>query len=618
MTVKSTGWSKCSVSQYPVGILLRKVKVKRVEGSTEMPYFEDVAMRKPARMNGKNRMWLMHSVVCMMALALSVPSLLGQGSIEVDGTVRDKDTNQKLSGVEVSVLQDGQPYDVVRTLGNGKYTLSLDHGADYQLVFTYEDLSVRSVEVNTSTIPDAFRERPFFLNVEMSLFEVPPGFDQSLLDEPIGKVSFDESKEKLDWDLRYTRNMQNRIESALESAAESGGAEADEGGDAPATNRAYEEHMRKAEVEFGRGRYEQSINWLERALNEVPGDARAEAMMEEAVELQAEAEEAAAIDADYERLMREGKIQLKRKEWEAARTALESASELKPDEAEPRELLAEIPSGDTEEEVVSEPVQEEEQGEDDAASARADRPHRLQRMPRPRKRPTAARSTSASLPRRTRVLTSRTTQRPRRCTNAANLMPEEQYPVDRAEESNARIVDMTQSGDEEESAGRNDEASELDRAYEDKVREGDEAFDAEDWATAKSAYEAAQDMKPMERYPKNRLPPDCFPDGRHRGGRGVGGGHRGHARSVGGRCGPGGRRSRPACGGTGRPALGGARSRQKTRPGDAKNPVPRQRPTGTAAATTCSLCSGHPRTMPRPTTAMPWTPRSAPVPNRSS
>ena len=97
-------------------------------------------------MNGKNRMWLMHSVVCMMALALSVPSLLGQGSIEVDGTVRDKDTNQKLSGVEVTVLQDGQPYDVVRTLGNGRYTLSLDHGADYQLVFTYEDLSVRSVE----------------------------------------------------------------------------------------------------------------------------------------------------------------------------------------------------------------------------------------------------------------------------------------------------------------------------------------------------------------------------------------------------------------------------------------------------------------------------------------
>ncbi|MEC7114022.1 MAG: hypothetical protein VXW79_03560, partial [Bacteroidota bacterium] len=235
----------------------------------------------------------------VLCLSLFASAAFSQGSIEVDGTVRDKDSNQKLSGVEVSVLQNGQSYDAVRTLSNGRYTVSLDHGADYVLVFTYEDLSVRNVEVNTSTIPEAFRERPFFLNVDMSLFEVPAGFDESLLDEPIGKVAFNESKEKLDWDMNYTRRMQNRIDSALEEA-ENSAESADSGGGA--TNRAYEEHMRKAEVEFGRGRYEQSINWLERALDEVPGDARAEAMMEEAAEKQAEAEEAAAANAEYERL----------------------------------------------------------------------------------------------------------------------------------------------------------------------------------------------------------------------------------------------------------------------------------------------------------------------------
>ena len=449
-------------------------------------------------------MGLMHSLVCVMAMALSFPSLLGQGSIEVDGTVRDKDTNQKLSGVEVTVLQDGQPYDAVRTLGNGKYTLSLDHGADYQLVFTYEDLSVRSVEVNTSTIPEAFRERPFFLNVEMSLFEVPAGFDQSLLDEPIGKVSFDEAKEKLDWDLRYTRNMQDRIESALESASDSGGAAAD---DAPATNRAYEEHMRKAEVEFGRGRYEQSINWLERALNEVPGDARAEAMMEEAVEKQAEAEEAAAIDADYERLLREGKIQLKRKEWEAARTALESAVELKPNEGEPRELLAEIPSSEPEEETASDSGgEEEEEDRADAAAARANRAAQAAADAAAKEEANRRKEYDRVIAKADKSFEKQNYAEAKALyLNAANLMPEEQYPVDRAEESDARIVDITQLDGEEEAQDRNDEASALDRAYEDKVREGDAAFDAEEWATAKAAYESAQEMKPMERYPKNRL-----------------------------------------------------------------------------------------------------------------
>ena len=43
-----------------------------------------------------------------------------------------------------------------------------------------------------------------------------------------------------------------------------------------------------------------------------------------------------------------------------------------------------------------------------------------------------------------------------------------------------------------------------DRDYEDRVREGDEAFDAEEWTTAKAAYEAALQIGPEERYP-NRL-----------------------------------------------------------------------------------------------------------------
>ena len=84
-------------------------------------------------------------------------------------------------------------------------------------------------------------------------------------------------------------------------------------------------------------------------------------------------------------------------------------------------------------------------------------------------------------------------------------MPQEDYPVDRAAEADARIVDLTQPEEEDSARDRDRGESELDRAYEDKIREGDAAFDAEDWTTAKAAYEAAQEMKPTERYPRNRL-----------------------------------------------------------------------------------------------------------------
>ena len=86
----------------------------------------------------------------------------------------------KLAEVQVEVLRNGEPYDAVSTLSSGKYSLSLDHGADYELRFTFGDLSPRRVELQTSSIPEEFRERPFYLTVEMSMFEIPPGFDESL------------------------------------------------------------------------------------------------------------------------------------------------------------------------------------------------------------------------------------------------------------------------------------------------------------------------------------------------------------------------------------------------------------------------------------------------------
>ena len=129
----------------------------------ELTYFETVAMLRTTKMSWIETMKKAKAGLVLMGLILCAWTSLAQGSIEVDGTVRNKDTNQKLGGVTVEVLQNGGRYDAVRTNSSGKYNLSLDHGSDYVLVFTLDDLSERRVEVNTSTIPDEFRERPFYL-----------------------------------------------------------------------------------------------------------------------------------------------------------------------------------------------------------------------------------------------------------------------------------------------------------------------------------------------------------------------------------------------------------------------------------------------------------------------
>ncbi len=455
---------------------------------------------------------------------------LAQAGIEVDGTVRDKDSNRKLPGVEVQVLRGGSAYDAVSTLSNGKYSLSLEHGADYELRFTFGDLSPRKVLLNTSSIPESFRERPFYLTVEMSLFEVPDGFDSDLLDEPIGKVAFDPRKEQLAWDLDYTATMQARIDAAL-SAAESGG------GAVEVSNEAYEEHMRKAEVEFGRERWAQSINWLERALNEIPGDARAERMMAEAVENEQAAEAEAAARREYEIQMREGKLAMRKEDWPVARSAFEQASGLLPGEQEPRDLLAEIDAMLSEQGAGEEAVEADyaaaveegnaamSQGNLDLAEASFELAAELkpsERLPREKlaeiRQLRKQEGREADLMERKRMEYEAIIERADRAFDdqdflkakglyeeATEILPDEVYPRTRAVEAAGLIVPIGLEDEEAEAETEPSASESADRIYEDHIRAGDLAFDAEDWSGAEAAYNAALEIRPDERYPKNRL-----------------------------------------------------------------------------------------------------------------
>lgn len=433
---------------------------------------------------------------CLALLCLLSVTGWSQAGIEVNGAVRNKDTNAKLSGVRVEVFQNGQPYDAVQTLGNGKYSLSLDHGFDYELRFSLDGLSDRMVQVETSTIPEDFQSKPFFLTVEMSLFEVPDGFDMALLEEPIGIVSFDARKQELGWDGDYTSQMQKRIQQALENAESGGDSEAAEA----ASNKVYSEHMRKAEVEFGRGRWEQSINWLERALTEVPGDSRAETMVEEAQTNLEKAEEEAVAAAEFDRFIREGKIKLKKKDWAGARGAIEGALDIKPDDAEAIELMAEVnaataePEEEEQEEESVEPAEPEEDLEAQAEAKAAEEEQRKRK------------AYDRLIDRADRDFDKQNYAAAKELyEEASELFPNEVYPFDRIAEAEERIVVLSLPGETEKQAEVQTEEAASDREYEDRVREGDVAFDAKNWPVAKSAYEAAQALRPSERYPKNRL-----------------------------------------------------------------------------------------------------------------
>ena len=313
------------------------------------------------------------AIFASLALTLAfMNASWAQSELIVSGTLRNEDTKAKLAEVEVSVLQNGEPFDQITADRNGRYFLELPMGQDYTIVFGTQGMVSKRVQINSSGTPEGVLEEGFMFDLDMSLFEDIEGFDASILDTPIGIASFDDRSERIQFDLDHTNDMRRRIDRELDRLAN-----LEE--DLERAQMRYDNAMEDAARAEARERWEDAYEEFEKALTFIPGDERAQAGMdrmgralgalaqaeedaqraldeaaaEEAAALAAEeaaaaallAEEAAAADAAA------------RAEEAAARQAEAAA---RAEEAAAREAEANQPDVPEEQESPEEQVQEEE------------------------------------------------------------------------------------------------------------------------------------------------------------------------------------------------------------------------------------------------------------------
>ena len=315
----------------------------------------------------------LQAIFASLALTLAfMNASWAQSELIVSGTLRNEDTKAKLAEVEVSVLQNGEPFDEITADRNGRYFLELPMGQDYTIVFGTQGMVSKRVQINSSGTPEGVLEEGFMFDLDMSLFEDIEGFDASILDTPIGIASFDDRSERIQFDLDHTNDMRRRIDRELDRLAN-----LEE--DLERAQMRYDNAMEDAARAEARERWEDAYEEFEKALTFIPGDERAQAGMdrmgralgalaqaeedaqraldeaaaEEAAGLAAEeaaaaallAEEAAAADAAA------------RAEEAAARQAEAAA---RAEEAAAREAEANQPDAPEEQESPEEQVQEEE------------------------------------------------------------------------------------------------------------------------------------------------------------------------------------------------------------------------------------------------------------------
>ena len=211
-------------------------------------------------------------------------------SLVISGTLRNEDTRDKMDNVTVTVIQNGEAFDQIDVDRNGKYFLDVPLRSDYLIEFSAPHMVTKRVQIDGAAVPPSELNDGFTFDLDMSLFAYVEGFDESLLDTPIGIATFNERSARIEFDLSHTNVMRRKVANELDRVAN-----LEE--DLARARMRYDNAMEDGERAEARGRWEDAYDEYEKALSFIPGDEAATAGLGRAeVALNADAEaEAAAL-----------------------------------------------------------------------------------------------------------------------------------------------------------------------------------------------------------------------------------------------------------------------------------------------------------------------------------
>ena len=240
------------------------------------------------------RPWFQGLVVLLVFLMSSTSMWAQSESLVVSGNLKHEDTKVKLDNVTVSVTRNGEAFDQIQVDRNGKYFLDLPLRHNYVIEFSADGMVSKRVAIESAHTPEDQLNDGFMFDLDMSLFDKVEGFDESILETPIGIASFDDRSGRIQFDLDHTNDMRRRIDAEFDRLAEL----AD---DLERAQMRYDNAMEDADRAESRERWDDAKDEFEKALNFKPGDAAAQAGLDRVTSkldaLRRAEEEAAAADA---------------------------------------------------------------------------------------------------------------------------------------------------------------------------------------------------------------------------------------------------------------------------------------------------------------------------------
>lgn len=400
--------------------------------------------------------YLLRSISTLFAVALALlfgATASGQDNIlDVHGTVKNDATRKNMDKVTVSVRQDGKDFDSFTTTSNGKYGFNLPLGHQYIIVFAADNFVRKKIEINTKGIPPEDMAGGFKLNMDMTLFAYQEGFSETIMDKPLGKAQFDPIRNSVEFDYEYTGRMQKEIADEFKRLEKMEK-------EMEKLLKEFNDLIAKGDKAMSSAKYADAVANFEKATQVIPNREPAPAKLAEA-QAALDAENAAReLEQRYAALITAAKKDIGNQKWSEARESATEAKKLKPDEREPKDLLAAI---EKELEAL------EKRAKYDGMIAAADKEFN-------------AKNYAISID---------------KYQEALNLFPSEKYPSDQIKAARKFIDDQLAAAAEEEARNKR---------YNDLIKAADGSVDRMEYDAAINKYKEAIDVKPGEKYPQDRI-----------------------------------------------------------------------------------------------------------------
>jgi hypothetical protein len=154
-----------------------------------------------------------HAIIIIIFL---VPlHLFAQVNFKLEVTIHVFHAKKKIEGATVSLLKNGIEEKNIRTDKLGRAFLVLVPNNEYLIKISKAGHITKSIYMNTNGVPEGYNDNPVFKTApEVELFTSREDFDDSVFEQPIGKLIFDPVSKDFAYDFDYTRLMQAKIVNA--------------------------------------------------------------------------------------------------------------------------------------------------------------------------------------------------------------------------------------------------------------------------------------------------------------------------------------------------------------------------------------------------------------------